>query len=389
MGLSRAGQRNGIDGGIRLTGQEAGLQVGALALRTRDLGPNAGSDYAVVRLRRNVFTNSDVGGIFMTRSAVAIRDDYNRVYGADANIRLPARVDWSSYLVNSEAPGLSGPRYAFYSSLNREADFVHLKGGVQSIGDNFRDDLGFLRRTGIIRWLLDTGIRPRFASLRRLGVREMHPHVVWDYYTDHRLNQVAARFHNGYTFFFSNGAFGELSVNPHIETLTDTFTLDPQVGQLQRGQYRWTEYQIRFTSDQSRPVSVELTGTTGGLWNGSQRSANISVTVKASYPFRATVGVRRTAGTLPGGGFVSAIWTGQANYSFTTNMFVDALAQYDAERNRLNLNVRFNLMHHPLSNLYLVWNEQRFTTDFPLDYPAGAPLPGRSLVVKLTRMLAF
>jgi hypothetical protein len=70
-------------------------------------------------------------------------------------------------------------------------------------------------------------------------------------------------------------------------------------------------------------------------------------------------------------------------------MFADALTQYDAERNRLNLNVRFNLIHHPLSNLYVVWNEQRFTTDASLDFPNGAPLPGRSITVKLTHMLAL
>jgi hypothetical protein len=153
--------------------------------------------------------------------------------------------------------------------------------------------------------------------------------------------------------------------------------------------YQWTEYQLRFTSDESRAVSVGLTGITGGLWDGTQRTLNGSITLKPSYHFRASLGLQRTSGRLPEGNFVRAIWTGRANYSFTTNMFVDALAQYDAEQNRLNLNLRFNFLHHPLSNLYVVWNEQRFTTDFPLGYPAGRPVPGRSVVVKLTQMLRW
>jgi len=37
----------------------------------------------------------------------------------------------------------------------------------------------------------------------------------------------------------------------------------------------------------------------------------------------------------------------------------------------------------------VVWNEQRFTTDASLDFPNGAPLPGRSITVKLTHMLAL
>lgn len=390
MGLSPTGRRIGIDAGMRLTGQAGGFQLGALALRTRNLDSTIpGSDYTVMRLRRNVLANSDVGAIFMMRSTVDDRSNSNRVYGVDANIRLPGRVDWSSYLVNSETPGLGGPRYAWFTSLNREANFVHTKGGVLSIGQNFRDDLGFLRRTGVVKWLLDTGIRPRFASLRQVGIREMHPHVVWDYYTDHSLHRVAKQFHNGYTFFFNNGGYSEVSVNLKAQLIEKPFTLDPHVSPLAPDYYQWTEYQLRFTSDESRAVSVGLTGITGGLWSGTQRTLNGSITLKPSYHFRASLGLQRTSGRLPEGIFVRAIWTGRANYSFTTNMFVDALAQYDAEQNRLNLNLRFNFLHHPLSNLYLVWNEQRFTTDFPLGYPAGRPVPGRSVVLKLTQMLRW
>jgi hypothetical protein len=390
MGLAPDGRRIGIDGGVRLTGQEGGFQVGALALRTRGLDSTIpGSDYAVMRLRRNLFSSSDVGAIFMMRSGVDDRGDYNRVYGVDANIRLSGRFDWSSYVVNSEAPGVSGERHAWFSSLNREGNFLHTKAGVLWIGDDFSDELGFLRRTGVTKWLLDTGIRPRLASLRRLGVREMHPHVVWDYFTDHDLHRVAKQFHNGYTFFLNNGGYGELSVNMKAQLLSGAFTLDPYVAPLPPDYYSWTEYQLRFTSDESRAFSVGLTGITGGLWNGTQRTVNGTLTVKPSYQFRASLGMQRTSGRLPGGNFVRAIWTGRANYSFTTNMFADALTQYDAERNRLNLNVRFNLIHHPLSNLYVVWNEQRFTTDASLDFPNGAPLPGRSITVKLTHMLAL
>ena len=79
---------------------------------------------------------------------------------------------------------------------------------------------------------------------------------------------------------------------------------------------------------------------------------------------------------------VQEIWTARANYSFTTNMFIDALAQYDADTKRFNANVRFNLIHHALSNLFIVYNEQRFVTD-------GGPVPGRSIIVKVTQMLSY
>jgi hypothetical protein len=63
-------------------------------------------------------------------------------------------------------------------------------------------------------------------------------------------------------------------------------------------------------------------------------------------------------------------------------MFIDALVQYDPASELFNSNIRFNFIHHPLSDLYIVWNEQRFFTG------AGI-VPGRSLTVKLTHMVAF
>ncbi|MGE3618732.1 MAG: hypothetical protein AB7L66_22895, partial [Gemmatimonadales bacterium] len=72
------------------------------------------------------------------------------------------------------------------------------------------------------------------------------------------------------------------------------------------------------------------------------------------------------------------------NYSFSTGMFLDALTQYDPERHLFNANVRFNLIHHPLSDLFIDFNEQRLT---PPDQPDL--VPGRSDIVKFTQMLAF
>ena len=63
-------------------------------------------------------------------------------------------------------------------------------------------------------------------------------------------------------------------------------------------------------------------------------------------------------------------------------MFVDALVQYDPRSKRLNSNVRFNWIHSPLSDVFVVWNEQRFETGEGIR-------PGRSLTVKITKMFAF
>jgi len=63
-------------------------------------------------------------------------------------------------------------------------------------------------------------------------------------------------------------------------------------------------------------------------------------------------------------------------------MYLDALMQFNHDLKQMNTNVRFNLLHHPLSDLFVVYNEQRFTTP-------SALTPGRGLILKFTQMLAF
>lgn len=395
LGLTRDGREIPILGGVRLTGNAAGLTLGALTLQTREGQGRPADNYSVLRVRRNLFSGSDVGAIFMSRQAMGAVEggnDFNRVYGVDANLRFFGRLDWNSYLIRTESETLAvadaaGPfdgQYAYRTSLNWEGNFFHGKGGVMQLGENFNDELGYYRRTAVRKWFTDIGIRPRPRVMRELGVREMHPHIVWNYYEDLSGRMVAKRLHTGYSFFFNSGGFSELSVNPEFQLIEQPFRIAPGI-EIPAGGYGWDEVQLRFNSDASRMLSFGVMGVTGGLWSGSQRSVNLSASVRPSYRFRATVGVQRTDAELdqPRADFVKTIWTTRANYSFNTNMFLDGLAQYDPQQNLLNANVRFNLIHRPLSDLFLVFNEQRFFD------PVERTLPGRSLILKYTQMFSF
>jgi hypothetical protein len=184
IGISDDGRAVPIDGGVRLTGQVAGLVVGGMWMRTDDLGDTPGNDYGVVRIRKNILRGSDIGGIFMMRDAVGDASSFNRVYGADAYIRFPGEIDWSTYVVGSDSPGFDSGQYAWRTSLNREGNFNHIKFGAMELGEGFSNDLGFFKRTGIRKYFIDWGVRPRPESFRSIGVREIHPHIVWNYYDD-------------------------------------------------------------------------------------------------------------------------------------------------------------------------------------------------------------
>ena len=387
IGITSSRQPVTIPVGARLTGTVGDLGVGALAMRTERQGTTPASTYSAVRLKKNLAAGSDIGVIYMGREAVDSSRDHNRAYGVDANIRFFKQLDWNSFAVASETPGKTGGQYTWRTSLNYEGQFVHVKAAALEIGEGFQDDLAYYKRTNVRKWFLDAGIRPRPAWWKAHGVRELHPHITWNYYNDLLGRPIGKNLHTANSWFFNDGGFTELSANARYEFITDSLRLnrgDPKAQRLAPGGYQWTEWRWLYNSNAARPVSFNFTASHGGLWSGTQNALNATVTMRPTYRFRLATGVQHTSADLdrPKQKFTATVWTGRANYSFTTNMFLDALTQYDAAIKQFNANIRFNLIHHPLSDLFIVFNEQRFTTP-------DAPMAGRSIVVKFTQMIAF
>ena len=385
IGLSPDGRNVAIPAGLRLTGSALGITVGALSMRTRATGTAPANQYSTLRLRRNLFAGSDVGIIALDREGLGVAAaDWNRLVGADANFRLPGEWDWNSYVVGSRKPGKSGGQYTYRSSINHEGNFLHVKAGVLEIGSGFSDDIGYFRRTDMRKYILDFGVRPRPSWLTSVGVREMHPHVTWNYYENLRGEMTAKNLHSGYTFFLSDGGFFELSVNPNFQRIGSPFLISPSIAPIPAGSYGWTDYQLKGGTNASRPLSASYTFITGGLWSGRQRTQQVVVSARPTSKFGASLGVSHTEATLstPDARFEALLWTTRVNYSFTTNMFFDALTQYDPRQHLFNANLRFNVIHHPLSDLFIVLNQQKITTP-------DAPATGFGVIVKFTQMLSL
>ncbi len=384
IGISEDGRQVPIDGGVRLTGQAAGLVVGGMWMRTDAFDGAPGNDYGVVRIRKNVLRGSDIGGIFMMRDAVGDNTSYNRVYGIDTYIRFPGEIDWSTYYVVSESPLFDDGEYAWRTSLNREGNFHHIKLGAMELGEGFTDDLGFFRRTGVRKYFIDWGVRPRPESFRSIGIREIHPHITWNYYDDLDGYIVAKRLHSGVTFFLESGGNVQLAMDRVTERIEDPFPIDPEIPPIPAGRHDWDAWVLSGGSNSSRTLSGTWRFTWGGLWTGQQQSFSGGVTLRPSHRFRTTASLAHTSADLddPDASFTKTFWTSRTNFSFNKDMFIDALVQYDPESKLLNSNVRFNWIHSPLSDVFLVWNEQRFETGEGIR-------PGRSLTLKVTKMLAF
>ncbi len=386
IGLAPDGRPLSIPIGLRLTGSAQSFNVGVLSMQTRSEGLQPANRYSVLRVRRNLLPGTDVGFIALDREGLGRSNDWNRLAGVDGSVRLPGNWDWNSYGILSRKPSKSGGQYTYRSSINHEGNFFHGKVGVLEVGRGFTDDLGYFRRTDTRKYLMDVGVRPRPSWLAPLGIREMHPHAVWNYYENLGGDVTAKNLHSGYTFFLNSGSYVEYSVNANYQRISTPFRINRSISPIPAGGYAWTNHQLRGATNLSKPLSLQYTLITGGLWTGQQRSQQLQVGLRPSANFNAAIGMSHTAASLdlPNAKFDALLWTTRATYSFTTNMFFDALAQYDPRAHLLNANMRFNLIHHPLSDLFIVVNQQRISTP---DQPAVAP--GIGVIVKYTQMFSL
>jgi hypothetical protein len=353
-----------------------------MTIQTEAAGGRAGQNYTVFRLRRDVFRNSDLGAIFLSRQSAEGPDDFNRVVGVDANFRFFSNLSLNSFAAQSASPGVSERQGTAKAGVGWEDGAKRLQASVMHIGENFRDDLGFVRRTGVTRQFYDAAFMQRPESLRRRGIREVQPHArVWSYHDRHGT-LVSRLGHVGAQVTWNNGSWIEYAYEPRHEAIARPFAIRRDV-RIPVGVYAWKQHLIAAETDHSRQLSGSARVTVGEFWSGTQSSVQISALYRPSHRLVFDLGLQRTDIDLtqPATSFVTTLVSLRTGYSFTTNIFLDSLVQYRTDLREFSANVRFNLIHRPLSDFFIVYNEQQYTD---LDQPAG-----RGVVVKYTQMFAF
>jgi hypothetical protein len=384
IGLTDAGQEIPIAAGGRLTGRVGGTGVGAMTVQTQSVDGREGDNYTVLRGRRDVLRNSDIGAIFLSRQSTGASSDRNEVAGVDANFRFMKALSINGFLARSFSPGAAGGELAGKGSVTWNDNFLHTQYSLLTVGDDFRDDIGFIKRRGVRKHFADFGIRFRPEWWRKFGIRELHPHTRYNIYTDQSNEKVTHTNHVAMAWFFERGGYVELQWNPRFERITVPFQIRPDQA-FAPGSYGWNEFVFELETDHSRKVSGSALITGGGFWTGTQRTSKVGLLFRPSYHVTFDLALQRNdiALPLPMHDFVTNLVTSRVGYAFNTRTFLDTLIQYNTDLKQLSANVRFDLIHRPLSDLFIVYNDQRLTEQTtPIN-------TGRGLIVKYTHMLAF
>ena len=383
IGLSADRTPVPIAGGARLTGRAGGYAVGLLNMQTLDEPGAPGENFSVVRLRRNVLGSSDLGVMFVNRVGTGgeAAGDYNRSLGADANLRLAGgRMLLNSYFAVTDEPGTGGNRAAGTLEVAWRDPLWDASFLLNSVGDDFNPGVGFVARRGVRRGFATLGAHPQ-PPIPRL--RELNPYVDVDIYSDLGWALETREVTPGLGVAFLDSSILTLEYAATYERLAEGTRIASAT--VPAGEYDFGAFTATYQSNMGRRLGGRLSFTRGGFFDGQRTSVGGSVTLRPSARLFVEGTAQRNRLTLAGRTFDANLLAGRIRFARDTRTFLSAFVQYNESADELQTNVRFNLIHAPLSDLFLVYSERR-----DLNPDTGDPaLIDRAVTLKFTKLLAF
>ena len=158
IGLS-GGQIVPIFGGARVSGRAGPYTMGLLSLQTDEFEATPSTNFSVIRVRRDILSNSDIGGIFVNKHGND--GNWNRAFGTDLNLTFFQSLDITSFLAKTDNPAAGGEDTAGLVRVTWTDPFLTLQGGYLSVEDDFSPEVGFAPRRNIRKSTGFFAIRPR------------------------------------------------------------------------------------------------------------------------------------------------------------------------------------------------------------------------------------
>ncbi len=368
-----------IEAGGRLTGRLGEWNFGVLGIGTgaADTGGRhaAKTGFAVARVKRNIGERSSVGAIFTQRDPAAAGAE--SLYGFDIELKPTQLLQLNGYWSRSERPGIDGDDASFGagvgyqgSTLTTSLDFIESQ-------RNFDPGVGFLLRENFRLF------NPRFIwqpRIERGGIRSWYAegaHRRFERSSDGRLESEETVVYPLGMVLKSND-FLEFGAIRTKERLFAPFEIYPGVV-IPPGLFEFDDWELLMLTDASRSVNLRSFNNWGEFYEGDWISLRQTVGLRLSRLVRASTTWSHHDVELPQGAFEINLWSQDVDLSFTPDLRLNMIAQYNDAAEDLGINVRFHWIYRPGADIFLVYNENWTAPSL-----SERRTQGRQLILKAT-----
>lgn len=384
---------NKILGGVRLSGKlTEDWRLGFMSIQTEEDTENeiASNNNTMLALQRKVFSRSNIGFFFINRESfkdydfLDEEDTYNRVIGIDYNLASANNI-WNGriYTHKSFQPNSGGKNLSSGLFLNYNTRKYNILTDIVYIGDDFRSDLGFIRRTDILKFV--TGVERIFWPSR--GAINKHsfqvfPIFIWQPEMDYKNTDYNIM--STWSAEFKNQSRINIGMANRYTFLTDEFdptnTDDALSIPADQG-YHYTNFSVEYRSDRRQVFSYELSPSFGKFFNGNRYSMEGEFSMRFQPKVMLSLALNYDKIELPDPYPSADIWliSPKVDVTFSKSIFWTTLVQYSNQRDNLGFNSRLQWRFAPLSDLFIVYNDNYYVNSFSPKF--------RSINLKLTYWL--
>ncbi|MDE0599025.1 MAG: hypothetical protein ACJAZZ_001568 [Dokdonia donghaensis] len=365
---------NNIVAGARLSGKlNNNLRVGLLNMQTQkdEINEISANNNTVIALQHRVFSRSNISAIFVNRQAtgnetfVEPGDQYNRLVGLDYNL---ANEDnsWNGkfYLHKSFSPGVERKDFSGGARIEYNRNNWRATSATLFVNEDFNSDLGFIPRKDIFRNFskLERLIFPKSGAINR-HIFSLNSFYVWRPELDFTLGDRTLS--PQWEAEFKNTASLAVKPRARFTKLFDSFDPSRSEGlELPEGsEFSYNSIELEYNSDRRKALSYTSNATYGDYFNGEILTLRAGATLRLQPKLIIGFNARYDKINLPAPYSDNDIWlvSPRVEVTFTKNLFWNTLLQYSTLQDNFGINSRLQWRFAPLSDLFLVYNDNYFT----------------------------
>lgn len=382
--------QNDIIAGVRLSGKlNKNLRIGFLNMQTAEDEANEipTNNNTVVALQQKVFGRSNIGFVFVNRQVTKSTDfveeleEYNRVVGLDFNLLTDSNKWTGKYYIHKSFTQESGDKdFSSGGFLEYNTRFWKFNLGGQYVGEDFQADLGFVRRNDILT-IDPVATRIFYPADSKVNTHtiELRGSSTWGPELD--FKHTDAMMDLEYQIRFQNQNSIEIALNHRYTYLLEEFDPTGSDGGIPLpafSDYNYTKLDFSFRSDRRKPFSFSARTDIGQFFNGYRYALSTDLRLRLQPYFTTSFSSNVNYIDLPDPYPSETIWFvgPKAEVTFNKKLFWSTFIQYNSQDEDFSINSRLQWRFKPLSDLFVVYNDNYKTTPFS---------PGtRAVIVKFT-----
>ncbi len=371
--------QNSIIGGARLSGKlNQDWRLGLLNIQTGKDTPNEipSNNNMMFALQRKIAQRSNLGVFMVNREAFGKNDfledseKYNRVIGADYNLASANNV-WTGrfYLHKSFQPDDNKGNLSSQAVLSYNANNYIIVAEAVHVDEDFQADLGFVPRTDIFK--VGTSVQRFFFPKNRNFLNRYSGRLLyinyWKPNNDFKMTDYFVL--SEWRADFTNQTRLTAALRHQFIFLTDEFDptgTDDAVPLPGNTDYFSNTFSLEYRSSPAQSFTYEAKSTVGSFFSGNRYSAGGEIAYRIQPWVRFGLSLNYDGIRLPDPHPDADLWliTPRLDVTFTKSLFWSTLIQYSNQRDNLGINSRLQWRFAPLSDLFLVYNDNYFTQDF-------------------------